>query len=65
MTKSASPAGPWPTVRVVVTVRVGARDWQFRSEPIEPLVAEMLLRQLSDDGRILKARKEAPHPEGA
>ena len=54
------PVSPWSLARVVVTVKIGANDrWQFRSHPLDPVVANILCRDLADGPfRVLSAHSE-------
>lgn len=55
---------PWEVVRVAITVRdAGGADWEFMSEEMSGVQADILLLNLPD-ARVVKARK-VRKPEGA
>lgn len=50
---------PWSLARIAVTVKIGEGRWVFRSIPVDPVVADMLCRDLADGPfRVLSAHKE-------
>jgi hypothetical protein len=62
------PLSPWSLVRLVVTVKITGEagvnlgDVEFISGPMNPILAEVLLRDLKD-ARVVKARKlREPEP---
>jgi len=54
---------PWGTAWVIVTVRDAAGgEWQFTSEEMPEVLADILLRDLID-ARVVKARKKRKEEE--
>ncbi len=41
------------TVRVVVTVHIGMNTWEFRSEWMDPIWAQLILDYLANDRRLV------------
>jgi len=48
---------PWETVRIEITVRdAEGGEWPFTSEPMNGVLADILLRDLMD-ARVVRAKK--------